>query len=39
MEFKKRVGVGVLTGARETGGQLAWQERSWQREYESWQQG
>ena len=38
MEFKTRVGVGALTGARETGGQFAWQERSRQREYESWQQ-
>ena len=39
MEFKTRVGVGTLTGARETGGQFEWQERSRQREYESWQQG
>ena len=38
MEFKTRVGVGVLTGARETGGQFAWQERSRQREYKSGQQ-
>ena len=38
MEFKTRVGVGALTGAGEMGGQFAWQEQSWQREYESWQQ-
>ena len=38
MEFEIRAGVGALTGARETGGKFAWQERSGQREYESWQQ-
>ena len=38
MEFKTRVGVGALTGARGAGGQFAWQERSRQRIYESWPQ-
>ena len=32
MEFKTRVGMGALTGAGETGGQFAWQDRPRQRE-------